>query len=67
MAKNLARLKNLGVGLAEEIEDQNKLLDRVSVKTDKADIIIRDQDKQMKKLMGVKKPGAPAEAKPDKK
>ena len=63
MAANLSRLKNLGMGLAEEIEDQNKLIDRVAVKADKADIVIRDQDKQMKKIMGVKKPKAPEEEK----
>lgn len=58
MSANLARLKNLGMGLADEIEDQNKVIDRVTVKADKADVIIRDQEKQMKKLMGVKKPVA---------
>jgi len=62
MAANLARLKNLGIGLADEIEDQNKLIDRLAVKADKADVVIRDQDKQMKKIMGVKKAKAPAEA-----
>jgi synaptosomal-associated protein 29 len=56
MAKNLSRLKNLGMGLQDEIDEQNKVIDRLSVKADKADIVIRDQDKQMKKIMGVKKP-----------
>lgn len=65
MAANLSRLKNLGIGLAEEIDDQNKLIDRVAVKADKADIVIRDQDKQMKKIMGVKKPKAAEPGKPE--
>lgn len=55
MAANLSRLKNLGIGLADEIDDQNKVIDRLQVKVEKTDVVIRDQDKQMKKIMGVNK------------
>jgi len=64
MAANLARLKDLGMGLGEEIVDQNKMIERIQVKAEKADIVIRDQDKQMKKIMGVKKQSAVVETKP---
>jgi len=65
MAANLSRLKNLGIGLADEIEDQNKVIDRLQVSVEKTDVVIRDQDKQMKKIMGVKKAKAPTEGKPE--
>jgi len=68
MVANLSRLKNLGIGLADEIDDQNKVIDRLDKKTGMVDIKIRDQDKQMKKIMGHKKPdpkSAGAEGKPD--
>lgn len=51
MSANLARLRNLGGALGEEITEQNKVLDRLAVKTDKADTVVRKQDNQMKKLL----------------
>uniref|UniRef100_A0A1I8ASB5 t-SNARE coiled-coil homology domain-containing protein n=1 Tax=Steinernema glaseri TaxID=37863 RepID=A0A1I8ASB5_9BILA len=60
MTANLARLKNLGNALGEEVEDQNRMLDRIQVKADKNDITVRHQDNQMKRLLGYK--GVPDKA-----
>jgi hypothetical protein len=54
MSNQLAKLRVLGTALGEEVEDQNKMLDRIQVKTDKTDMIVRNQDNQMKKLLGYK-------------
>jgi len=66
MAANLRRLQGLGTELGNEVDRQNDVLERISRKTDKTgesplcrpspwvtvDTTIRDQDKQMKKLLG---------------
>uniref|UniRef100_A0A0K0FFD4 Soluble NSF attachment protein 29 (inferred by orthology to a C. elegans protein) n=1 Tax=Strongyloides venezuelensis TaxID=75913 RepID=A0A0K0FFD4_STRVS len=54
MSDNLSRLKQLGTALSEEVDDQNKLLDRIQVKADRNDAVVRHQDTQMKKLLGYK-------------
>ncbi|KAF8356935.1 snap-29, partial [Pristionchus pacificus] len=52
MTGTLQNLRSLGTALGTEIEDQNKLLDRIQVKADRNDAIVRNQDAQMKKLLG---------------
>lgn len=61
MSGQLSRLRNLGVALGEEVEDQNKMLNRIEGKAQRNDAIVRSQDNQMKKLLGYKP--APAEKK----
>jgi hypothetical protein len=62
MSANLARLQTLGKALGDEVDDQNKLLDNIQRKADKNDSVIRNQDAQMKKILGYKvpKPGESA-------
>ncbi|GMT17796.1 hypothetical protein PFISCL1PPCAC_9093, partial [Pristionchus fissidentatus] len=52
MTGTLQNLRALGNSLGSEIEDQNKMLDRIQVKADRNDATVRAQDDQMKKLLG---------------
>ncbi|VDN06727.1 unnamed protein product [Thelazia callipaeda] len=52
MSSQLSRLRMLGEAIGEEVESQNELLDRIQVKAENADTRVKDQDKQMKKLLG---------------
>jgi len=54
MAVNLSRLRTLGVALGEEVEDQNAMLDRINMKAEKNNSVVRVQDNQMKRLLGYK-------------
>lgn len=54
MSANLARLRSLGTALGTEVDDQNRLLDDIQRKADKSDVVIRNQDNQMKKILGYK-------------
>uniref|UniRef100_A0A915DV65 t-SNARE coiled-coil homology domain-containing protein n=1 Tax=Ditylenchus dipsaci TaxID=166011 RepID=A0A915DV65_9BILA len=54
MSAQLARLRTLGSALGDEVEDQNKMLDRIHTKADRNDGVIRHQDSQMKNLLGYK-------------
>lgn len=51
MSGSLARLKNLAIGLSEEIDSQNDLIDNITDKTEKADITLQKQNKDMLHLM----------------
>lgn len=51
MSGSLARLKGLAVGLTEEIDSQNDLIENIMDKTDKADVTIERQNKDMKRLL----------------
>ncbi|XP_015513404.1 synaptosomal-associated protein 29 [Neodiprion pinetum] len=51
MSGSLARLKGLAVGLTEEIDSQNDLIDSVMDKTEKADITIDRQNKDITRLL----------------
>lgn len=55
MSSQLRGLQSLGRALGDEIEEQNELLDRITSKADKTDAKVRDQDKQMKKILGFDK------------
>lgn len=51
MSGSLAKLKNLAIGLSEEIDLQNDLIDNITDKTDKADILLQQQNKDMLHLL----------------
>lgn len=51
MGGSLARLKGLAIGLTEEIDSQNTLIDNVSDKTERADIMLGKQTKDMRHLL----------------
>lgn len=52
MSDGMATLKHLALGLGDEIEAQNEQLERIMPKTERADIKIRDQNRQMKQILG---------------
>ncbi|OZC06437.1 SNARE domain protein [Onchocerca flexuosa] len=52
MSSQLARLRMLGEAIGEEVDSQNELLDRIQVKAERTNARVKDQDKQMKKLLG---------------
>lgn len=45
----LGRLKNLALGLGQEISDQNEYLDKITSKSERVDDTIKFQNKQMQK------------------
>lgn len=51
MSGSLARLKHLAVGLSREIDSQNDLIDNITDKTEKADITLQQQNKDMLHLL----------------
>ncbi|XP_015920997.1 synaptosomal-associated protein 29 [Parasteatoda tepidariorum] len=51
MSMGLGRLKNLAIGLNDEIETQNELLDTIHNKADKADETLEYQNSQIKRLL----------------
>ncbi|XP_068559735.1 synaptosomal-associated protein 29 [Cebidichthys violaceus] len=50
MCGGLSRLKNLGIGLQSEIEDQNDSIDSLMNKVDKMDLKIHNTNQQIKNL-----------------
>lgn len=53
MSGGVARLKMLATGLGDEITSQNEQIEeRIMPKTDRADIKIRDQNRQMRQILG---------------
>ena len=51
MSLGLFRLKGLAIGLGDEINEQNDLLDRIQNKADKADSIIHEQNTQIRHIL----------------
>lgn len=51
VCSGLSRLRGLATGLQTEITEQNQMLDRISDKTDRADIRVNVQNKQMNRLL----------------
>ena len=51
MCDGLGRLKNLAVGLNDEIEAQNDLLDRINDKVMDTDDTLWHQQKQIKRIL----------------
>ncbi|KRZ31732.1 Soluble NSF attachment protein 29 [Trichinella pseudospiralis] len=52
MENNLLRLKELGIALGEEVQQQNELIDRVARKADKTNMVVDDQNRQMRRILG---------------
>ena len=52
MTTGMARLKGLAMGMGDEISAQNEQLDRINTKVDRADVRIRDQNRQMGRILG---------------
>lgn len=52
MSSQLSRLRTWGNALGEEVDDQNLLLDRIQTKTERNDTVVRNQESQMRKLLG---------------
>lgn len=51
MSMGLGRLKNLAIGLNDEIEQQNEMIDRIHNKADKADETLEYQNRQIKRIL----------------
>ncbi|XP_035218418.1 synaptosomal-associated protein 29-like [Stegodyphus dumicola] len=51
MSLGLGRLKNLAIGLNEEIEQQNEMIDVIHNKADKADETLEYQNRQIKRIL----------------
>ncbi|KAK7867292.1 hypothetical protein R5R35_002119 [Gryllus longicercus] len=51
MLGSISRLKGMAVGLGEEIDSQNDLLEDIMFKTDKADLSIDKQNKDMQRIL----------------
>lgn len=51
MCTNISRLKGLASELGSEIESQNDLIGNIMDKTDKADLTITKQNKDMNRLL----------------
>ncbi|GIY84826.1 synaptosomal-associated protein 29 [Caerostris darwini] len=51
MSMGLGRLKNLAIGLNEEIEQQNDMIDTIHNKADKADETLEYQNRQIKRIL----------------
>jgi subtilisin-like proprotein convertase family protein len=52
MSSQLAHLRTWGTTLGNEVDDQNKLLDRIQSKAERNDSVVRNQENQMRKLLG---------------
>lgn len=51
MSEGMSRLKGLAQGLGDEIQSQNEQLDRINASTDRADIKLKDQNRQMRGIL----------------
>ncbi|CAL8129739.1 unnamed protein product [Orchesella dallaii] len=51
MGSSLSRLKMLGLGLQDEMEEQNELVDRISRKTEDVDFKMTQQTKDMNRIL----------------
>ncbi|VDM45765.1 unnamed protein product [Toxocara canis] len=52
MSSQLSRLRMLGTAISEEVDTQNALLDRIQVKAERNDARVKEQDSQMRRLLG---------------
>ena len=55
MSLGIGRLKGLAMGLNQELEEHNDILDRLDDKTAHADGRVKKQNKDMDKLLNPKK------------
>lgn len=56
ISDGLARLKGLAMALGEEVETSNKLIDDIGNGMEKVDIKIKDQNKEINKMLNRKEP-----------
>ena len=54
MSGGLSQLKNLALGLGQEIKDQNEQIDRIMVQSEHGDTKLREQNRQMRGVLGQK-------------
>ncbi|VDK42380.1 unnamed protein product [Anisakis simplex] len=52
MSSQLARLRDLGSAIGDEVDSQNELLDRIQMKAERNDSRVKDQDTQMRRILG---------------
>ena len=52
MSSQLSRLRTWGTAIGDEVDDQNRMLERIQTKTERNDTVVRSQDTQMRKLLG---------------
>ncbi|KAF7492323.1 Soluble NSF attachment protein 29 [Sarcoptes scabiei] len=51
MGQGISRLKALALGLGNEIDSQNKLLDRIATKSERAQDTVANQNRQMNRIL----------------
>lgn len=51
MGQGISRLKNLALGLGNEIDSQNQMLDTLATKSEKAQDTVANQNRQMKRIL----------------
>ncbi|XP_014671840.1 PREDICTED: synaptosomal-associated protein 29-like [Priapulus caudatus] len=51
MSEGMLRLRGLALGMQDEIDDQNEMLDKITNKTESADMEVARQNRQMKKIL----------------
>lgn len=51
MSGSLARLKGLAIGLSEEIDSQDDLIERITDKTERSDMMLQKQNKEITNLL----------------
>ena len=51
MSDGMSRLKNLAMGLGDEIQTQNEQLDRIDLGVGRAHDTIDDQNRQMRRIL----------------
>ena len=52
MSNGLSNLKSLAMGMNAELTAQNDQLDRINTKVDRSDVKIRNQNMQMRRILG---------------
>ena len=51
MSSGLSRLRGLAMGLGDEMDKQNEQLDRIDPKLERANVILKDQNRQMGQIL----------------
>jgi hypothetical protein len=51
MGHGLSRLKNLAMGLSQELDEQNEILPRLAAKAERAEDTIQYQNRQMRQQL----------------
>ena len=51
MSSGLTRLRGLAMGLGDEMDKQNEQLDRIDPKLERANVLLKDQNRQMGQIL----------------